>query len=1233
MKDLGIFTSQYPVSKTLRFELKPIKETEKYINEKGIIGIDEKLAESYKKMKKTIDEFHKDFIEKALSRVQLNHLEEYLALYFADSNEKNSANYDKKFKEVKASLRKEIVQYFKNVEDFKIINKKDLIKKRLEEWIDEFHPELYYDPEFNNFTTYFTGYNENRMNLYSDEEKSTAVAYRLIDENLPRFLDNISVYEKVKNSDVAKEIPQVVKDMEPWLNVSSLDEMFSVNAYNDMLTQLQIDAYNTVIGGRSDENGKIKGLNEYINLYNQQHPDSKLPKMKMLYKQLLSDRGIISWLPEKFNDAQELFDSVEAFSRDVITEELLNNLQTILNELPKRNTSHVYIRNDSSISDISNNLFGYYGVFKDSFEKKNKADYISVSVLQEALDKYVSTLDREEYSYIFKAYSPNCVASYFADKLCDANKDYLKHISDTYAELQSVLMIGHDDKYSLSKTDKELLKAYLDSVMDLLHFVKPLYLENGASVEKDEIFYNTFTPIYEQLKQVTKLYDKVRNFATKKPYSTEKIKLNFGSSTLLNGWDLNKETQNLGILLIKDGNYYLGVMDTKSNKAFEKIPDCNSEDVYQKIMYKLLPGPNKMLPKVFFSKSRIEEFAPSEEIMSIYGKGTFKKGDNFNIEDCHKLIDFFKASIEKHPEWKEYGFKFSPTESYEDISGFYREVSEQGYKLTFKSIPAEYVDSLVNDGKLYLFQIYNKDFSPNAKGNPNLHTMYWKALFDKENLSDVVYKLNGQAEIFYRRKSIVDKQIVHPANQPINKKNPGLEGQKSTFAYDIIKDRRYTVDKYQLHIPITANFKAFGSLKFNEKVCAYLKENPDVKVIGIDRGERHLLYLSMVDRDGKVVKDRDGNYIQYSLNTITGEYKNANGATVKFSTPYHDLLDKKEDERTKARENWGVIENIKELKSGYMSQVVHHISKLMVEYNAIVVMEDLNNSFKNGRKKVEKQVYQNFEKALIEKLNYLVFKDYPVDACVGLYHALQLTERFDSFKKLTKQTGFIFYVPAWCTSKIDPVTGFVDFLKPKYKSVKEAKQFFSKFDSICYNAEKDWFEFSFDYNNFTKKAEGTKSDWTICTYGELRYAYNKRLNNGHGGYEKWNVTEKIKELFAENDIDYTAGDLVPEINVQNKSAFFVSLIKCMQVILAMRYSSADDGKDFILSPVADENGEFFCSEGRTDGLPQDADANGAYNIARKGLCVLEKIDNADKYSDWNTKIPNKEWLNFVHEHS
>src|SRR5690606_19386161 len=152
-----------------------------------------------------------------------------------------------------------------------------------------------------------------------------------------------------------------------------------------------------------------------------------------------------------------------------------------------------------------------------------------------------------------------------------------------------------------------------------------------------------------------------------------------------------------------------------------------------------------------------------------------------------------------------------------------------------------------------------------SKGRPNLHTLYWKALFDPDNLQDVAYKLNGQAELYYRTASIrAEDRIIHARKQAIDNKNPLATKQQSTFEYDLIKDKRYTVDKFQFHVPITMNFKAGGRDNINQEVLAYLKNNPNVNIIGIDRGERHLIYLTLIDQQANILK-------QETLNTIISE--------------------------------------------------------------------------------------------------------------------------------------------------------------------------------------------------------------------------------------------------------------------------------------------------------------------------------------------------------------------------
>ena len=130
-------------------------------------------------------------------------------------------------------------------------------------------------------------------------------------------------------------------------------------------------------------------------------------------------------------------------------------------------------------------------------------------------------------------------------------------------------------------------KTLLDNLINLQRFLKPLNVQTDS--EKDIAFYSTFDSYFEALSQIVKLYDKVRNFKTKKPYSLEKFKLNFENSTLLDGWDVNKEPDNTAILLRKDDFYYLAIMDKKHNKLFRDISDSTQNSHYQKIDYKLLP--------------------------------------------------------------------------------------------------------------------------------------------------------------------------------------------------------------------------------------------------------------------------------------------------------------------------------------------------------------------------------------------------------------------------------------------------------------------------------------------------------------------------------------------------------------------------------------------------------------------------------------------------------------------
>lgn len=1220
----------------MRFELIPQGKTIDHIKKNGLLTQDECRAKSYIVVKKIIDEYHKTFISNALNGLALSNLDDYF-LYYQIA--KKDDDQKKKFEEIQSKLRKQIAERFTKHNWYTTIDKKELIKEDLYKLnLDDEQKKLI--KEFDSFTTYFTGFHENRKNMYSSEEKSTAIAYRLIHQNLPRFIDNMRAFDKIRESAVKDHFTTLLRDEELGLiiQVKAVEDVFSLNYFNETLTQLGIDIYNQLIGGYTTEDGKqkIKGLNEYINLHNQTvKKEGRLPKLKPLYKQILSDRSTASFIPEQFENDTALLESIEQFYQE-INENVFNgehSLKELLHDLSNYDLGGIYLRNDLSITDISQKMFGDWGVIQKALNNQYELNYKGrakpgTEKYEAEQKKFFSNQDSYSISYLnecllsLDSVYHKRVDNYFkqAGKADDDSQDLFEVIESLYIKTKELLNTPYPVEKNLAQEQPQVdkIKELLDGIKALQWFIKPL-LGKGTEPEKDERFYGEFAVLWSILDQITPLYNKVRNYMTRKPYSTEKIKLNFENSTLLDGWDVNKEADNTSILFRKDNLFFLGIMNKKHNKIFKEDFERVGVACFEKMEYKLLPGANKMLPKVFFSKFRIDQFNPSSQLLENYKNETHKKGEKFNLTHCHELIDFFKQSISKHEDWKNFDFNFSDTKTYEDLSGFYREVEQQGYKITYKAIPESYINQMVEEGKLYLFQIYNKDFSPHSKGTPNMHTLYWKMLFDDNNLKDVVYKLNGQAEVFYRKSSIAaENKVVHKANEAINNKNLLNEKRQSIFEYDLTKDKRFTVDKFQFHVPITMNFKARGVTNINTEVNQYLQQENDVHIIGIDRGERHLLYLTLIDSKGNIIE-------QYSLNEIINKH-NGN----EYRTNYHALLSSREGSREEQRKNWKTIETIKELKEGYLSQVIHKISELMVQYNAIVVLEDLNMGFMRGRQKVEKSVYQQFEKMLIDKLNYLVDKKKEVTAVGGTLQAYQLTNKFESFQKMGKQSGFLFYVPAWNTSKMDPVTGFVNLFDTRYENIEKAKSFFGKFETICYNSTKRYFEFSFDYNRFTTKAEGTKTKWTVCSYKDRIETFRNSEKNSQWDNRKIILSSAFIKLFDDYGIDYQSqNDLIKAIQRQTEKAFFERLLHLYKLCLQMRNSITGSEVDFLISPVANENGVFYDSRTAQGNLPQNADANGAYNIARKGLWVLDQIKHTSDFKKLKLAISNKEWLDFV----
>ncbi|MCR4311184.1 MAG: type V CRISPR-associated protein Cas12a/Cpf1, partial [Candidatus Taylorbacteria bacterium] len=798
--------------------------------------------------------------------------------------------------------------------------------------------------------------------------------------------------------------------------------------------------------------------------------------------------------------------------------------------------------------------------------------------------------------------------------------------------------------------NREVIKLFFDAGMPIFQMGKYFSLDvhNKRGAEKpvhiNAEFYNSYDKYTENF-NFAKQFDLFRNYISKKPGDDEdKVKLNFEKGNLLGGWAESPigNAQFQGYILRKDDTYYLGVTTDPHfldmTKYSKELTPVDGGEVYEKLEYFQLDwGKNivggqvytsftkeKLGERLSFQQHKLRFPSPSEHVLFIKDLIKEKYLSRYTF-----LEDFLKQSF-PDPKTMQQAFAKLPHSGMKFV------------QVLAPRIDAQEGTSVKNKNSLlYLFVITNKDLhNKSTKNVSNAHSLYWSALFSKENLFNLQIKLLGGAEIFLRRGK--------PHELAVRKDNKGKE---------VLAHKRYATDKQFLHIPISLNVKAPNpptSKRFNKKMRTFLAKHPNTHVIGIDRGEKHLLYYSVVGPKGEIVE-------QGSMNELEIAGKNVN---------FHTKLVELEKERIKNRQSWAPVRGIKDLRKGYISHVIHKVVELIDKYQAVVVLEDLNMRFKQVRGGIERSVYQQFEKALIDKLGYLVFKKREESVPGGVMLGYQLVAPFDSFEKLGKQTGILFYTQADYTSITDPLTGFrKNVYISNSESVKKLRdEVFGQKISIGWDEKHKSYTFSYDQATFVKdkNSDTVSKKWTVYA-NILRVKRSK--DSGYWQYALVNPNDMLEELFATWEIQNPHEGLWDKImeadNLSEqkefdgrKRGFWHSLIFIFNLILQTRNSSSQtykkdekgdliaDGEDvdFISSPVTPFfrtgftwKGEKYPAQfGRFEDYVNgenkehilssyNGDANGAYNIARKGLIILERIQDNPDIEEKGLFIKKEEW--------
>lgn len=389
------FTNVYPVTKTLRFSLIPVGETLNNISKDKVIENDEYLSKKEHDLKKICDEFYVDFVENVFENIsnetfivgKKNNKENLIECYFAAYKEKDAEKKTKYSKEIISVLTKE----FRNDKRFEKMFNGKMLTDILPEYVNGSNNKLELIELFKGKSTRFTNYYQNRSNMFNSDGKAGSIGERFI-SNLNKHFANIIIFEKVMG--IFDEYDSV--ELEKVINlteINSLDNFFSTKNFTSLLLQKDIVRYNSLIGGISTESEKIKGLNEYINLYNQKNK-TKYNKFSKIDKQILSDINSMSFKLDAYTTDEDVFSDVKK-----IIYEIRNNIVSCKNSIFSYfrdfdicDLDKIYIKMDT-LNSISYRYFGDYSVIENILvseqKKKNpQTEIIEYCVFYNSFGKY-----------------------------------------------------------------------------------------------------------------------------------------------------------------------------------------------------------------------------------------------------------------------------------------------------------------------------------------------------------------------------------------------------------------------------------------------------------------------------------------------------------------------------------------------------------------------------------------------------------------------------------------------------------------------------------------------------------------------------------------------------------------------------------------------------------------------------------------------------------------------------
>ena len=1056
----------------MQYELKPVGNTKNTIKKE--INAAQKQEELKPVVYSVIDDFYKDLINQWLTNTTLSYrmCDEMYDIYKRILSESDAKveyiKYSDKIKDVLAEDLKNVTYYGVNSS----VSSSKLFGKPLMEYVESKD----YDNRTKEYIcslvgegSFYDRYIKTRSRLFEKDSEHNTVISRIL-ENMYIYFANCILVEQY--------ISQNILNSEEAAH-------FAANRYADTLTQDCIDAYNVQVGV----------INQTLN-------EAKLenrPKMlKALRKQLLFDTGKAFAMPVIENDEEFIKLTEETYAT---AHNATKEFSAKCVDLLVRKNLENYEINTTNLGHISANLYGKYDILfaaqnnyldniegktekaKEKARKAYKArKFVTVSELVAMLEALVA----EDECY--KDIDPYKIYSYYR-YACD---EYVRKIAVSYNAISSMLSSGVIDKNRGAE-----FKAFFDATIECFRVYKDL-----KNTDITSPIYDILSDFESKSRDIISNYNMARNYITKKGKDLKsKIPMQFGYSNF--GVGDSRYISKSGSFLYKDGNnVYLAIPVKGSKFSLDNMYASDGESSVNMLYWNQLTDIYRQLPRIIFSKSGMNTYKPSDEIMYIKSTEGFKTDKEMLTKWCSFLID----CLSQNPDYAQYDIRnrMRAAEEYESISEFYNELEFATYSIDIKKLSKGKIDKLNEEGLIYLFQIYSKDFSPAHHGKKARNTALLLSLFDNDNSKNCI-KLNphtrikGGLSVFYREPKInLSDTTIHKAGQPLALKNSNNAGKSKTFKYDIIKNRRYTQEKLLVSILVTTNNvidTTRTSYRLNKEV------NKDVlnkNILAITRGNKHLISYMITKPDGTLIEK--GNFDKIVSNTATSD---------KYEFDYNALLSKAEAEYLDNQKNWKPVKGIDDTKKGYLSAVLSKIVQLQQKYDCIIAVEKLNAGSSNAV--ITKKLYKGFEEAIVQKFNY-------VETSEGVKQYTYLDNM-----QLDKmwQNGIIYFTSTtFLRSKYGSYIDRVSHLF-KYKNATQTKDLLNSFRRFYYDDGAFYVEFN--PSDFIQKDNipVTSDIYTIKLKGIVRTFIQDK--NGHTKLVEYDLVTSIKDILETGVTEYESG--------------------------------------------------------------------------------------------------------------